>query len=691
MSTGARSSTHTGCSIGIDVGGTFTDAVLADGRGLWRAKASTTPDDVGRGVIDACRAVAARANLSVEAMLQRTHRFGLGTSVVTNLLATRSGRRVGLITTRGFEELVPIGRGALESQGGFLGPIPQLVEREHIVGIDERIDRAGTVVRPLDPNEVVAAATWLLEGHKVEALAVSFLWSFLEPAHEQLAVATIKAAFPGVLVTSGADMHPAIREYERTAAALLNASAAGSLDAIATVTEALRTLGLTAPVLLVHSNGGTVSIPEAQRAPIALVGSGPAAGVLAAASILPRGDLVACDMGGTSLDIAVASDGVPNRTLRGPLMGYWVSLSRLEIESIGAGGGSIAWADERGMLRVGPASAGATPGPACYGAGGTDPTVTDALVVLGHIDPDRFLGGDRPIDASAALAACATLGVTLDLDATEVAWGIRALTLINMARAVRHQLASRGLDPRTHTLVSYGGCGGLFACDLAREVGIPRVLVPRAASVLCAYGAATADVRRERVRSLVTLLPIDARHLRAVAEDLHALVHADLAADGVELDDRDVWIEADLRFKRQTFELTVPVVEIDDRVSTTIGEGFRRAYAARYGAPAMMRDAPIELVTLRSVGLGHSTGTAAPPAPPAPTASPHGPRSRRIQVGRTRSETAIVDVVLGDVVRAGGTVSGPAVVDEGDTRIWLPPDSTARVDADGHLVVELVD
>ncbi|TML66384.1 MAG: hydantoinase/oxoprolinase family protein [Actinobacteria bacterium] len=674
--------------IGIDVGGTFTDAVLSDQRGLWRAKVPTTVPDVGAGVLDACEAVARRAGRALDAILASTDRFGLGTTVVTNLIATRSGRRVGLLTTRGFEALVPIARGALVVDDGWLAPPPQLVTRACIVGIDERIDRNGAVLRPLAIDEVVAAGRRLVAQHGVEALAVSFLWSFREPAHEHAAVAALEAALPDIPVSSGAALHPAIREYERTMAALLNAYTAGALDPISAVATALTARGLRVPVLLVHSNGGTVTFEEAQRRPAALVGSGPAAGVAAAGALVPIGDVVTCDMGGTSLDIGLVHDGAPSRAVRGPVMGFWTASSRLEITSIGAGGGSIAWRDARGMLRVGPQSAGADPGPACYGLGGTAPTLTDALVLLGYLDPERFLDGARVLDTGAACRACATLGAELGLSLEAVAWGIRRVALSGMAKAVQRELATRGLDPRTHTLVSYGGCGGLFACDLARSIGIRRVLVPESASVLSALGAATTDVRRERVRSLAVLLPVDATEVTRVARELVTAVEGDLAADGMAPADCSVTLEADLRFKRQTFELTIPLDACEHEVNEALGDAFRARYAARYGEAAMMRGAPIELVSVRAVGTGR-VPSAARVVVHDDRAATAAPTSARVRVGRASDDVCDVRVIPGPALKPGMKIVGPTLIDEGDTRVWLPAGTTARVDDDTSLVIEV--
>jgi N-methylhydantoinase A len=681
--------------IGVDVGGTFTDVVLTDAGNTWRAKAPSTPDDLGRGVLDACRLVAERAGMTFDALLPRVRRFGLGTTAVTNALASRRGRRVGLITTAGFEDLVPLARGRRVNEDGWLMMPPQVVERDCIVGVRERVDRHGAVLTPLDPEEVVAAGHRLVDRHGVEVFAVSFLWSFRNPAHEELAVGTLAQHFPAHAVTSGAALHPVIREFERSTFALLNAYAAGALTGVDTLAADLAANGLQVPVLLVHSGGGSTTVAEAHRVPISLAESGPAAGVAAALEVARAAgiaDAVTCDMGGTSFDVSVVSGGQAMRRARGDLMGIWTALSLVDVDSIGAGGGSIGWVDARDMLRVGPHSAGAMPGPACYGRGGTEPTVTDALLVLGYLAPDRFLGGDMTLDADAARAACAALGTRIGLGADEVAWGIREIALAGMAKAVRGRLAERGLDPRGRAIVSFGGCGGLFTADIAGAIGIDAIVVPELASVLSAYGAATADVRRERTQSLEIPFPIDVDAASAVAEKLRGQVDADVAADGVDAVDRSVRFEADLRFKRQKWELTVPFPgeRIDGDGFDQLVADFRVDYARRYGEGALMAGAVVELVSLRAIGIGRTEKPGVTVAavdghtedPPAPVAI------RRVRVARDDAPL-VVDVYSGIDLRPGDAFAGPALVDGADTTVWVPPGGRARVDGRNNLVVEV--
>jgi N-methylhydantoinase A len=685
-----------GLAVGVDVGGTFTDVVATDGSSVWRAKAPTTPDDLGRGVLDALALLAGRAALGrgLDELAPRVERFGLGTTAVTNAIAARAGKRVGLLTTRGFESAVPIARGRrVTDEDGWLAQPPAVVSPGRIAGIDERVDRLGSVLRPVDADEVAAAVDRLRAEEGIEALAVSFLWSFENPANEERAVAVVRERYPDLPVTSGAALHPVMREYERTIFALLNAYTAGAMAGIVALEETLRRHGLGVPVLLVHSAGGAISVAEAARLPVSLVMSGPAAGVNAAVEVAATagaGDVVTCDMGGTSFDVSVITAGQPTRRNRGEVMGMWTALPLIDVDSIGAGGGSVAWSDARGMLRVGPQSAGAVPGPACYGRGGIEPTVTDALVVLGYLAPDWFLGGTMPLDADAARDACARLGARLGLGAEDTAWGIREIALAGMVRAVRSRLAARGLDPRAHAVVSYGGCGALFTPSIAAALAIRRVLVPELAAVLSAFGAATADVRRERVASVVGLMPVPAETVDTARRQLEASVLDDLAADGVAPADRSVAFEADLRFRRQTFELPVPWHEDGD-----LAADFREEYARRYGRGALVLGTPVELVCLRAIGTGRTpkASLAAPAAAPGTggarprPARPRPAGRRAVRVDRGTGGAVTVDVYDAARLRPGHRVGGPALVDGTDTTVWVPPGAVLTVDR--HVTLEV--
>jgi N-methylhydantoinase A len=685
--------------IGVDVGGTFTDAVLTVDGSAWRAKAPTTPGRVGDGVMAAARLAAERSGSALEDLLPEVRRFGLGTTAVTNVLAARVGRKVGLITTAGFEELLPLARGerVIDEDGWLQPPVPVLTRRQ-IAGVAERIDRDGEVVIPLDADAVAAAGRRLVDTEAVDAIAVSFLWSFANPTHENEAIEILGREFPRVFIVSGAALHPAIREYERTSFAVLNAYVSGAFEGIEQVETELRNLGMQVPLLLVSSAGGSTTVAEARRVPLGLAASGPAAGVAASVTVAATAgldDVVTCDMGGTSFDVSVIVGGAPARRTRGELMGMWTAASLIDVESIGAGGGSIGWIDARGMLRVGPRSAGAVPGPACYGRGGEDATVTDALVVLGYLDPDRFLGGDMTLDAAAARAACARLGTALDLEADETAWGIRQIALAGMVKAVRSRLADRGLDPRNNALLSYGGSGSLFTPDIARAIGSSRVVVPELASVLSAFGAATADVRRERLRSVLAPMPVDPMLIRKLMDELGDEVRADLAADGIPADGQSVTYEADLRFSRQIWEIQIPLdrSDLDGTALDRLLDAFRQEYAKRYGQGSIVLGAPIELVSLRAIGIGRTTQATLDRGgrTPVPDGTPADPATTRcVRLDRGPDGWRDIAVYDGTALQPGHAVSGPALVDGSDTTIWVPPGAAGRVDALETFVMEVV-
>ncbi|MER7274732.1 hydantoinase/oxoprolinase family protein [Dactylosporangium sp. NPDC000244] len=679
--------------VGVDVGGTFTDVVLSAGAQVWSAKAPTTPGALGRGVLDACRLVAGRAGTTLEELLPKVTRFGLGTTAVTNTIAARTGLDVGLITTRGFEDLVPIARGKRVSSDGWLLPPVALVDRERILGVPERVDRNGTMLVELDRERVREAGRELVEHRGARSLAVSFLWSFLNDANERAAVAELAGLFPGVPVMSGADLLPVIREYERTQFALLNAYTAGSLDGVVELADELEKLGLRRPPLLVHSGAGSISVAEGRRMPALLAESGPAAGVVAALEVCRSAgitDAVTGDVGGTSFDLSFISGGEAGRRSNGELMGIWTAMPMVDIDSVGAGGGSIAWVDSLGILRVGPRSAGAQPGPACYGRGGTEATVTDALVVLGYIDPDNFLGGAMVLDAEAARAACTRVGEQLGLDRTDAAWGIWEVALASMARALRARFAERGVDPRTFAMLSMGGCGALFGAALARDLGIRRVLVPDLASVLSAFGAAASQVRRERSRSVGALFPVDPGLLGGIVEELTRAVRDDLAADGVAPGDITVELAADVRFHRQTFEL--PIIwddGLDEAAQLRQRDRFLDDYTARYGKGAIVAGAPVELVTVRAVGLGRTARAGLTRVTPAPaTGEPRILGSRPVYLGRS-SEPVKVPVYDRADLRPGQQITGPALIDAADTTSWVPPGAGARLDEFLTLEMEL--
>jgi N-methylhydantoinase A len=674
--------------VGIDVGGTFTDAVCSDGENVWRAKAPTNPAKFSDGVLGSCRLLADQLGLPFGGFLEQIARFGLGTTAVTNVLATQRGRTVGLVTTAGFEDHLHAMRGHRKSENGWLVLGWNPVAQDAVRGVHERIDRAGQVLQALDKAEVEAVARWLVEEQGVNAFAVSFLWSFRNAAHEQQAVAAIRGLYPEYPVFSGADLNPVMREYERTTLAVLNAFTSDALDGVEELGEELKSLGLMAPMLLLHSGGGAITVSEARATPIALASSGPAAGAVAAGEVTMAHGLrngLCCDMGGTSIDVAVVVDGVPQRRQTVEIGGLVTSQSSIDVESIGAGGGSMAWIDDRGLLRVGPQSARATPGPVCYGRGGTVPTVTDAMVVLGYIDPASFMGGTMKLDIEAALAACGKLGEPLGLSAIETAYGIREIALAEMGKAMRARISSGGIDTRKFGVVAFGGSGSLFATSMAQELDLQWVLTPAVASVLSAYGAATADIQRERTIAVDDILPGAIGRANAALTVLKERADADLAHQNVAPEKRELVCEVDLRFFRQRNSLTL---SLPDGVADAADllRRFQEAYAQQYGLAGLTGESQVELSNVRVIGIGRTVRAVLPnslqPREDGAAAAPVGTR------GVYRGHGELLDVAVFDAeqLRPGDSIAGPALLDKVDTTLWAPPGSTVSIEANGSLI-----
>jgi N-methylhydantoinase A len=667
--------------IGIDVGGTFTDAVCSDGVSTWRAKAPTNPAKFSEGVVGSCTLIAQQIGVPIGELLQGTQRFGLGTTAVTNVIATQRGRTVGLITTRGFENHLHAMRNHRKVIDGWLTMHWNPVALDAVRGIRERIDRDGKIVAPIVVGEVDTAAHDLVENCGVDAFAVSFIWSVRNPAHELAAVKAIQKRYPKIPVFSGVELNPVMREYERTTLAVLSAFTANALDGVDELAAELKRLGLSAPMLLLHSGGGAMTVTEARARPLSLASSGPAAGAVAAGEVsmaagLP--DALCCDMGGTSIDVAVVRNGVPERRTSADIGGMVTGQPAIDVESIGAGGGSIAWIDDRGMLRVGPHSARATPGPVCYGRGGTEPAVTDAMILLGYIDPTLFMGGTMKLDVESARAACARLGERIGLTAIEIAFGIREIALAEMGKAMRARISSGGLDVRKYGVVAFGGSGSLFATSMAQDIGLAWVLTPSIASVLSAYGAATADIRRERAQAVDELLPGATARAGEVLAELKRRADADIAAQGVAPENREMVCQVDLRFVRQRASLTL-TLEGDRLDAVELVQRFQDSYATQYGASSLTAQTPVELSTVRVVGIGRTTRAVLPKdrdrVPAGTTLRPTGRRNVYMDRGKATS-VPVYDAVA---MRSGHRLLGPALIDTVDTTLWAPMGSQVEL------------
>lgn len=656
--------------LGVDVGGTFTDAVLLDGAHVHTAKSPTTPADQSRGVIAAIEAVLAAAGATPADVEYLAH----GMTVGTNALLERRGARTLLVTTEGFTDLLVIARQDRPRLYRLCADRPPpLAPAELRVGVRERVGPDGVLVE-LTEGEVerVVAEVARLEP---EAVAICLLFAHRDPAHEQRLAAALRGALPGIHVSASAEVLPRFREYERCATTVLDAYLAPLLGRyLASLRERCASLGLPEPTVM-QSSGGVATVAEASRGGAWSVLSGPAGGAVGAsllAAFSGDGDALGFDMGGTSCDVCVVEGARVRRSAGREFAGRPIQLPMLDVHTVGAGGGSIAWLDPGGALRVGPRSAGAEPGPACYGRGGELPTVTDANLLLGYLGSAGELAGGVTLDVTAARRAIAPLAERLGLGADEAAHGIVDVANAEMVRALRVVTVERGVDPRCFALLPFGGAGPLHAAALAAELGIERILCPRSGGVLSALGLVASERRRETART-VMLAGAELTAARIAAE-VGALAEP-LGADreGVETE-----ASYELRYAGQSFELAIagPV----DPDPAALAAGFAAEHERRYGYRE--DEAAVELVTIRL-----AVRSAIAPVTELRAAAGDVARSTR----RMRFAAGWID---GEVLRgepsAGTVAAGPCAFELPETTLLVPPGWRAEVDAAGTIVAERV-
>jgi N-methylhydantoinase A len=686
----------------VDIGGTFTDIVLRLADGTLRvSKVSSTPADAGLAVVRGLEALLRAAGVSPASVVEVVH----GTTVASNTILQKRGARVGLLTTRGFRDVLEIGRVRTPDLFDLTWEKPEpLVDRRRRLEVDERIAADGTVVRPLDRAGLLAAAERLV-ADGVDVVAVSFINSYVNAAHEREAESLLATRFPALDVTASYRVLPEIKEYERTSTTVVNAYLLPVMRRyLANLAAGLRTIGVQAPLLVVASNGGVVGAQGAGERPVFAVGSGPAAGVAGAARlgrVTDTPSLIAFDMGGTTAKASLVEDGRVSLTTEYEFRegistssrfikagGYMLKAPAIDIAEVGAGAGSIAWIDDGGLLRVGPESAGAHPGPACYGLGGTRPTVTDANVALGILNPAYLAGGELRIQAGPARKAIrAHVAGRLGLSVEEAAHGIREVANANMARAIRSVTIERGRDPRDFTLVAFGGSGPVHACDVARALDIRRVLVPVSPGVFTAVGMLASDVEHHFVRAVGGSL--DGRALdrgNARLDEMTAEALVTLAQEGYPRDQVRLDAQADMRYVGQASELVIPIADgrLEPARLPALREAFGREYAATYGYAS---DEELELVNVRLVATGlrptrldFRTIRVAAGAP-----APTGRRLVSFARGARPIETPVL--ARGAVPVAGR--DGPLIVESYDSTVVVPPGAAIRRDALDNLLITL--
>ncbi|MFC2059637.1 hydantoinase/oxoprolinase family protein [Chloroflexota bacterium] len=683
--------------MGIDVGGTFTDGVLVDEEEhVHIFKTPTVPENPSVGFMNCLKKAADSLGLSLATFLQSMEKLTYGTTLATNIVLEGKGAKTGLITTKGFKDTLPIARIGREYLSIDLSQVerfPSLTPRSLIEEVSERVDYAGQVVTPLDMEDVYACVDRLLV-KGVEAMAVCFLWSFKNHDHEKMTRDAIFKREPKLYVSISSEVAPISGEYERTATVTINASLGPPMKAhFAELTRELAENQLAAPLLIMQGTGGLIPAEDAHLKPVALLNSGPAGGVIASqyiGELLNLEDTICIDMGGTSFDVSLLLKGQCSASIVSRACNHNVYVPMLDIYSIGTGGGSIAWLDMGTRLKVGPESAGADPGPACYDKGGVEPTVTDADVVLGFIDPEYFLGGQMVIDAEQAKKTIKkNIADPLGMELSGAASSICRIAENNMADAIRVITVQKGYDPRGCAIIAFGGAGPVHAAAIARELGLKTVIIPSVATVQSAFGIVTSDI----VHSLSIGDVTDIGETDKI--NLH---YSKLEEDGLQLlrregipDDRiEIRHYADMRYKMQSHEVTIPVeskrLAGDDL--TRLAERFEEEYESTFGKGTTFRQAGFEIVNFRVEAIGKTIK---------PTLSYHSPEGKEAISALKMTREVFFDgdfvttnIYDGGNLKAGNVFAGPAIVEYVGTTAVVYPGQVAQVDPYLNLILREV-
>lgn len=678
--------------VGVDVGGTFTDFFAAnrDDGTLRYFKRPSTPRNPGDAIVAGLREMCSELEIDPKTIDRLSH----GTTVATNALIQRRGGKVAMVTTHGFRDLLEIGRQTRPHMFSLQEDFPApLVPRQRRLEVVERIDATGAAVVALDPASVEAVAA-AVEASGAEACAVCCLFSFLNPEHERRVGEAIRDRLPGVAVSLSSSVRPEFREYERFSTTVLNAYLQPVMgDYIGYLEEALSRDVPNAPVRIYQSSGGLMSTGTAKDFPIRTALSGPAAGAvgaIAAARAVGRPNVVTLDMGGTSADVALIRNFDAGVSLDRDVAGFPVRLPMVDIHTVGAGGGSIAWFDRDGLLKVGPTSAGADPGPACYGRGGTEPAVTDANLVLGRLSRGGLIGGRMELDVEASRRAIEPIAGRLGFDVEKTAQGVLGIVVANMVRAVRTISVERGLDPRDYTLMPFGGAGPLHAAEVARVLGMREIVVPIAPGILCAQGLIVSDLKEDFVRSGRFLMDEAGEgHLSRTLDELEADARAWFEAEEIAAADRRLLVTLDCRYVGQNFELPVEfAAEAPDDLprpgsATDVQDGFHAVHRRLYGFHSAGE--PIEVVNIRVTASGRLGGMSTPDAGEARTGTPEPVGSRPVWF----EEAEPVDTPVYDraTFAPGMSFVGPAIVEQLDTTTVVFPGDRVTVDPSMNLVI----
>lgn len=680
--------------IGIDVGGTFTDFLLLDATGAATLyKTSTTPQDPAIGLLNGLQEMADAHTLSLHDFVRDVELIVHGTTVATNAVLTGNGTLTGLVTTEGFRDASQMRRGIREAQYNNRYQAPEsLVPRYRRLTVRERVNYAGERETPLNTEDVCAAARQL-KAEDVKGIALCFMQAHANAAHEQQAAEILRREFPDAYLSVSSELVPQIRFYDRTSTTVLNAYVGPLIQRYLTNLSArLGELDFQGVLLIMQSNGGVASPQVTMRVAAGTLLSGPAGGPVAGMAFVEphdRGDCITVDMGGTSFDAALIFNRKPLVVTDGRINGHLLALPMLDIHTIGAGGGSIGWIDSAGLLRMGPQSAGAQPGPACYGRGGEKPTCTDADLMLGYLDPDFFLGGKLKLYPERARAAIEThIAQPLGMSVEQAAAGMFAVINNHMAEGIRQVSVRRGYDPRDFPLVVAGGAGPIHAAVLATELEIPLLIVPRASSIFCAAGMLLSDLKHDFVRTYTTpLAALNVVRLEELCGAMENEARATLAFEHVPHDKQQMQFSADLRYVGQFHEVSVPISETElqaldlDDLKARFHVRHDQLYG--YAVPG----APMELVTLRLTAVGQTEKPQLPRMPKQRAGSEHALKGKRRAYLPHMDEFAEIPVYDGDKLAHGNRVQGPALIEQATTTVLIPDEYDVECDALGSFVL----
>lgn len=696
-----------GYYIGVDIGGTFTDCVAIDDAGgrFFAKTPSTLATSPADAVVAGLGLLAQEAGVSLERLLEQTERFSHGTTIGTNLMVERKGAHVGLFATAGHGDALLMMRGNGRTAGvtpdrvfdvGASDKPPELVARQRIVELSERVVVDGGVLAPLDPDHARTKVVELLADEEIDAVAVSLLWSFRNDVHEQLLRRLIEETRPGIFVSISSETSPRQGEYERTVATVINSYVGpASSRYLRRLDQELRGRGLRRAPFIMQADGGVVPVGMAERLPVTTIGSGPAgglAGTAAIARVSHHTNVIATDMGGTSFEVGLLIDGKPMLSGQQVVSQYAFHLSHLDVRSIACGGGSIAWVDPYSRaLRVGPDSAGAVPGPACYGSGEL-PTVTDADVVLGLIDPDRFLGGRMPLDRARARAAIGELADRIGLTIEETAAGIVHINSHRAALLIRQRTIEQGLDPREFVIYAFGGAGPVHAFGFATELGVSEVVIPlgNGASLLSAYGIAASDVARSFERECQITAPVDREELERALGSVEAEAIAAMESAGYARQEMEIERTALMRYAEQYLQelrITLPHGPLQTTIGDWLAQTFEREYVRLYGEGARAVFQTIEIFAVRvTVRIPTSFAAAVPRNEFGPDVEVTAAQTRPVY---WPAEYAWVPTGVHDGLRLrpNAVLIGPAIVELPHTAVAVATGQRLRTDAAGNLVL----